>query len=147
MSRQTRGGNITIREGTGEKYWYTQFGYILASVLGILYILITADNISNPGTGIIIAIVALGLAVYGLVTYGALFRDNAYIRGQYHGWTPRWWYYWGAGFGIPVGIYLIGRIAGSADAGLGLALLAFVLSTLGMNVAWIYNRHRFIGIP
>lgn len=154
MSRRSRGGNLTIRQGTGEKYWYTQVGFIFASILAIGYMVVAFDSIINATTtggamaaSLTLGLVMFGLVIYGLVTYGALFRDNAYVRGQYRGWNPRWWYYIGAGFGIPVAVFAVARLLGEGETGGGLAMMVFVISTLGMNVAWIYNRHRYIGIP
>lgn len=144
-SRSSRG--TTIREGTGERNWYALAGYVAFSVIGLAYIIWNVYQFGAAVGGIAIAVVLLALAVFALVTFPALFKDSAYLRGTDAGWNPKWWLYLGIPVMIPVGIYITGEVFNDPFVGGGAAILAFPIITAVSNACYLYQRHRYVGVP
>jgi hypothetical protein len=140
MARRTR-------RTDDSKKWYAQFGYVVLAVLGIAYILVTAQNTSARATGWAGAGLILGLGLIGLTTYPALFKDAMFLSRSGYTWSPSWWKYIGFGLLTPVGLYYALDAANlGPDAG-GIAIISFSASTVIMNVVYLYHRHERIGRP
>lgn len=143
---RTREQDITLREGTGKKYWYTIMGYVVALPLVMVYLAVTMNEAGAMATAMSAGIFILLLLFLGLASIPALFKDAAYLRETRSRWTPEWWKYNGAAFGAPVVTYFGIDVAGLGDAG-PMAMLVFVVVSYGTSAYYIFNRHRYIGVP
>lgn len=153
MSRRKRSHQVTIREGTSEKYWYTLAAYL--AVFGIFvayfaYMVITISE-AQSSTALVAGsfVLALGLLllmILALGVYPALFKDSAYVRGSNYRWKPKWWYHISAGFGIPLVVALLGSTA-DVGSGAALGITIFPLTTAAIATHYLYRRHEHVGVP
>lgn len=141
-----RHSDVTIREGTAEKYWYTLAAYVAACIVLIGGIVATQVG---GGTGATVGtLTGLGMAFisfFGLFTYPALFKDAAYVRAVSR-WNAKWWRYMAAGLGIPFVVYLGLSSAGVRAPGIA-AYGLHALTALIVSVVYLYRRHQFVGVP
>ena len=149
-SRSSRG--TTIREGTGEKNWYAIAAYVAFSIIGVGFIAWSMYQAGAMGGGIAIAVVVIGLSVFALVTFPALFKDSAYLRGTAAGWNPKWWFYIAGPILVTVLMYAAGETAGinvgSTELSGGVfSLFIFPVATAVSNAYYLYQRHRHVGVP
>ncbi|WP_435359308.1 hypothetical protein [Haloarchaeobius sp. DFWS5] len=140
---------VTVREGTGEKYWYTLAGHAAGTILAAAYIAWVLSGSPNSSVaGMFSGVIMLGLAVVSLSIYPALFKDSAYLRGTRARWKPEWWKYMAGGLGAPLVVYFAGKAAiWGADVAFAFAVFAFVASSFAVSVSYLYNRHQYVGVP
>jgi len=141
MSRQN-----TIREGTSEKHWYLPVGYIaLAILIGATMVYASVQTGSAAAAGAGAAIFLFVLSAGGLITYPALFKDAAYLRGTSN-WQVKWWRYIGGGLLTPVVVY--GALMGVEVSNAGtLAIFSHGATALIANAHYLYRRHQIVGVP
>lgn len=140
--------SVTVREGTSERYWYILSAYVsLTLIIAVLSPFVIEDLGLSAELGAGLGLVLFVLIGFALFTCICLFKDNAYVRGHHDTWRPRWWYYIGFALGVPFSLAAILTLFGSPAGGFGLGLLAIIPAVWGANVAWLYNRHRYVGIP
>lgn len=143
--------DVTVRDGTSEKYWYTLAGYValvLVGLVGSVWTLLQFQSAeATVAGGFTVAIFALVLSGLGLVTYPALFKDSAYVRATSRRWEPQWWYYIGFGVGVPILVYAVASVAGAGSVGGVLALYGHAVSAGVMSASYLYQRHQYIGVP
>lgn len=136
----------TIRQGTSEKHWYLSAGYLAVGILalapGVMGYLQTGE-LAAAGSGVVIF--TFVLTVGGLVTYPAIFKDAAYLRGTKQ-WQVKWWYYIGFGLGVPVVVYILLTVGNIDDAGV-FAILGHGVSAFAANAHYLYSRHQIVGVP
>lgn len=153
MARK-RGHDVTIREGTKETYWYVLAGYgVLAIIelLLILYLILQAatgasqQSIMAWGATVVLWYFVLSLA--GLITYPALFKDAAYLRGVGSYWNPEWWRYLLIGIGPPIALVFVGTVLTSSMEAFAWAAASHGLSAGAMCVLYLYRRHEHYGVP
>jgi len=137
----------TTRRTDDSKKWYAQLGYVLFALIATIYILISFENYGARAAGYGSSMVILTLGLIGLTTYPALFKDAMYLSRSGYTWTPAWWKYIGFGLLTPVAVFYASEPLGfSTEAG-AFAIIAYTLSTVLMNVIYLYNRHGRIGRP
>jgi len=141
--------DVTVREGTSEKYWYTLAGYTAIAILAILYniYIFSRSGINVQAAGMMSALSIFGVSAIGLVTYPALFKDSAYLRGTRSGWKPKWWNYLAIGLGIPVLAAIVSSFLGIAIGGGVIGVMVHVITAPVMSGYYLYNRHQMIGVP
>jgi hypothetical protein len=149
-SRSSRG--TTIREGTGEKNWYLIAAYVASSIIGVGFIAWSTYRVGAMGGTIAIVVVIIGLSAFALVTLPALFRDSAYLRGTAAGWNPKWWLYTSGPVMTTVLIYVLVEAAGikigtTEVSGEFISLFIFPVATTVSNAYYLYQRHRYVGVP
>jgi len=149
-SRSSRG--TTIREGTGEKNWYVMAGYVAISIFAIGFIAWSTYQAGAVGGTVAFTVAILGLSVVSLVTYPAIFRDSAYLRGTAAGWNPKWWFYIGGPILAVVVVYIATEAIGIETAttevsGGVMSIFVLPVATAVSNAYYLYQRHRYVGVP
>lgn len=141
--------DITVREGTSEKYWYTLAGYIAICILAVFYnVYIFAQAGGNVQTaGLMSGFSIIAVSGLGLITYPALFKDSAYLRGTNRSWKPKWWYFFGIGLGIPALASAVVPFVGVGFGGGVVGAMLHVLTAPVMAGYYLYKRHKHIGVP
>jgi hypothetical protein len=142
--------NVTIRQGTSEKYWYTLAAYLAVVILGVLYSAYTLTQFSGEGAqimqGTVIGLVLVAVSLLGLGTYPAMFKDSAYVRSTSR-WAPKWWYYIGGGFLTPVAVFFGASALASGAAAGALAVIVHAFSASTASAMYLYRRHQNLGVP
>ena len=140
------GRNVTIRDGTGEQYWYLLAGYLAIAILiagANVFAVIQTGSAAAAGGGV--AIFLFVLSAGGLLTYPAIFKDAAYLRGT-NQWPVKWWYYILFGLGVPAVLYGV-LLAANVDLA-GLVGIGSHGVTAGAGSAhYLYQRHKIVGVP
>lgn len=143
--------NIVVREGTAETYWYGLVGYLVLAIIGFVWvgytILTTMERGSSFGTAFMSALGILLISGLGLLTYPALFKDSAYLRGTRAAWNPKWWYYIGGSLAIPVLAYFLFGFLVSPGESSVIAVMTHAVSPAVMCGAYLYRRHQYVGVP
>ena len=148
MSRQPRNPSVTTRARTGRRYWFVLALQILVGVAMAAYLAIVAVGsqfaLSDLLTGVLLSLAG----VLGVAIYPSLFKDAIFInRGNFE-WRPRWWRYFGVGFGITflayVGVRTVGRDKTLAPIAL---LVVHIAASSFVSAVYLYNRHRSVGTP
>jgi hypothetical protein len=142
--------SITAREGGVEKHWYTLLGYVVG---GLLTVTAVAYGQALTGGGESTAAVReagrLALAVVslvGLAVYPALFADGLSLSGRGVRRRPVWQWYAAFGIGFPVAVYAVGTVAFAERAHL-IAFLSHAAAATVTSGAYLYRRHRTVGVP
>lgn len=141
--------DITVREGTSEKYWYTLAGYVAVCIvfsLGIVYALLTVDGTATTAIAATVGIYIFVLSFLGLMVYPALFKDSAYVRAATR-WNPKWWKYITIGIGLPVAVVFVGPLIGDQAGAGAIALMLHPFTAGGVAAHYLYKRHEFVGVP
>lgn len=139
--------DVTVRDGTSEKYWYTIAAYLAVAIIAILYSANTILSEGQPSVqAVALAVPLLAVTFGGLIIYPALFKDSAYIRDTRKTWNPKWWYYILFGLGIPAGLYAFTSGIG-ASAAFPTAVLSHALTAPITAAYYLYQRHKFLGVP
>lgn len=144
-SSSSRG--FTVREGTGEKNWYVIAVYIALTIVLLLYSTWTYYKMGEMGASVAFAILFFVLAIGGLVSFGALFKDSAYLRGTAAGWNPKWWYYIGGPVAASIVVYAVHEATRYATYSGAMAFFTFAVAALVSNAYYLFNRHKKIGVP
>lgn len=132
------------REST---HWYGMLAYLAVGVFGLAYSAFQYNEGLEIGASITMSVVLLVLVFGGVATYWLLFKDAMYLSRTGHRWTPTWWMYAGAGLGVPALIYFGGDALAPSSPNSVVALLVYTLLTVGVNVVYLYRRHKYIGRP
>jgi len=136
----------TIRKGTGEKYWYVLAGYLAVGILVLGANVVALIQTRNPAIiGGTIATLLFVLSAGGLITYPALFKDAAYLRGT-GSWQVRWWRYMLFGLGIPF-VLFAGLSLGEIDAAALVGLGSHGFTAAAGSAHYLYQRHHRVGVP
>lgn len=146
--------NDDSKEGPNEddaskpRYWYASIAFVAAVIISTLYV---AALISLGGPAVlqggIVVVWLSGLSALGALTYLVLLKDTANVRKMGFTWQPKSWYYVLVGFSAPlVALILFGQRYPPGVREL-LSIIVFILITCGVNVFYLYRRHRFLGTP
>ena len=148
MSKRPRNQSVTTGARTGQRYWMVLVLQILVCGAVMIYLAVVALTPAVALGGLLTGIVLAAAGILGVAVYPALFKDVVYVNRGNFSWGPRWWRYFGVGFGITFlaygGVRTVGR-----DQTLAPVALLFVhmaASTL-VSVGYLYNRHRAMGTP
>lgn len=148
MSKQPRNQSVTMGTRTGQRYWVLLILQILASGAVTVYLAIAALTSVVALSGLLTGIVLAVAGVLGVAVYPALFKDVIYVNRGNFGWRPRWWRYFGVGFGITflayAGVRTVGR--GETLAPVALLFVHIAASSL-VSASYLYYRRRAMGIP
>lgn len=148
MSKRPRNQSVTTGARTGPWYWTVLILQILVSGAVTIYLTIVALTPAVSLGGLLTGIVLAVAGVLGVAVYPALFKDVIYVNRGNFGWRPRWWRYFGVGFGITflayAGVRTVGR--GEMLAPVALLFMHMVASTF-VSASYLYNRRQAIGTP
>lgn len=148
MGKQSRNPSVTGRARTERWYWYVLAVQIVSGVMVTVYLCIAATGVFLTLSGFLTGVVLSLAGLCSVVAYPSLFKDAIYVNRGNFTWCPRWWRYFGVGFGITflgyAGVRTVGR-----DEVLAPVVLLFVLIAVSSFVfaVYLYNRHRFVGTP
>lgn len=127
-------------------YWYVLIGYPALSLLGIISLarLTGGGSVlaSSLGSVALLIVVAAG----GAVTLPAIWRDVEFVETETNAWAPDRQIYVGAAVAAPLVLGLLSGLAAGFGVAIAIALVAFLLSTVSVCVAYLYNRHRTVGL-
>lgn len=129
------------------KNWYGMLAYLAFGILGFLYAGYQYSEGFAIGASMTMSLVLFGIIIGGLATYPMLFKDAMYLSRTGQRWAPSWWKYVAAGIGLPIVIYFAGDTLAPDSPNFAVALMAYTLSTLSVNAAYLYRRHKYIGRP
>lgn len=127
-------------------YWYILIGYPVLSLLGIISLarLTGGGSVLASSVGSIALLIVIVAA--SAITLPAIWRDAEFVATETDAWDPDRQIYVGAAVAVPL---LLGVLSGLA-AGFGIAIaitvLGFLLSTVTVCSAYLYNRHRSVGL-
>lgn len=148
MSKRPRNQSVTTGARTGRLYWVVLTLQLLVSGVVAVYVIIVALTPAVALEGLLTGIVLAVAGVLGVAVYPALFKDVVYVNRGNFGWRPRWWRYFGVGFGITflayAGVRTVGR--GQALAPVALLFVHIAASAL-VSASYLYNRRRAMGTP
>lgn len=143
-SRQTR-----VVSGGRTWHWYPIAAYLGFSVLGTAVALVmgaTGDSGDVMAASGLLAMVWLVVMLGGLAILPALFRDAVSIRQRAMGWRPAWWYYLSAPFVLPGLAYFGADVAGLSEP-LFAAMVVYLPTIFATHAHYLYQRHKFLGVP
>lgn len=143
---RTRHQTTRTRTRTSKKYWATILAYVVSLPLLAVYLGISYTEGGELGLAINSSLGILLLLALGVMSVPALFWDATRLRERRTHWQPEWWKYNGATLGVPAVAYFGLNFAGVELAGIA-ALLVFMVVSYAASAYYIYNRHRFIGVP
>jgi drug/metabolite transporter (DMT)-like permease len=146
--------NVIVHEGLDSRYWLTVTGYSLIGILIAVfsaYLLFQSYNTGNSNvayvSGGVIGIVSFAYSFGAAVSYGALFKDASYLRGQNRSWNPQWWKYIGYSLAIPTLAGIAATPFADTELGITVAILLHALTACVTSIAYIYHRHQRQGVP
>ena len=148
MGKRPRNQSVTSGARTRAQYWVVLALQVLVSGAVTVYLVIVALTSAVALGGLLTGIILAVAGVLGVAVYPALFKDVIYVNRGNFGWRPRWWRYFGVGFGITFLAYAGVRTVGRSEA-LAPVVLLFVhiaASTL-VSASYLYNRRRALGTP
>lgn len=127
-------------------YWYVLIGYPALSLLGIVSLarLTGGGSVLASGLGSVALLIVVAAA--GAVTLPAIWRDVEFVESETDAWTPDRQIYVGAAVAAPLFLGLLSGLAAGFGVALAIALVAFLLSTVSVCVAYLYNRYRTVGL-
>lgn len=127
-------------------HWYVLISYPVLSLLGIILLarLTGGGSVLASSLGSIALLIVI--TAVGAVSLPALWRDAEFVTSETDAWRPDRQIYVGAAVtpSLLLGV-LSGLAAGFAFA-VAITVLSFLLSTVAVCVAYLYNRHRTIGV-
>lgn len=127
-------------------YWYVLIGYPVLSLLGIVSLARLTDGGSVLASSLGSIALLIVVAAAGAVTLPAIWRDVEFVTSESDRWTPDRQIYVGAAVVAPMLLgVLTGLVAGFGMA-IAIAVFTFLLSTVAVCIAYLYNRHRTIGL-
>lgn len=127
-------------------HWYALIGYPVVSLLGIVSLGQLTGGGSVLATGIGSIALLIALTAFAVVSLPALWRDAEFARAASDDWTPNREIYVGGAAGAPLLLGALGGLAGGFGVAVALTVFAFLVSTVVACVAYLYNRHREIGL-
>ncbi|WP_408959285.1 hypothetical protein [Natrinema sp. 74] len=127
-------------------YWYVLIGYPVLSLLGIVSLARLTGGGSVLATGLGSVALLIVVAVGGAVTLPALWRDVEFVATETDSWTPDREIYVGAAVATPLLLGILSGLVAGFGIAIAIAVVAFLLSTVAVCLAYLYNRHREIGL-
>lgn len=127
-------------------HWYVLIGYPALSLLGIVMLGQFTDGGSVLASSLGSVALLIVLSAFGLVSLPAINRDTAFVRAESEEWDPDPRTYVGAAVAIPLSLGLLGGVAAGFGLALALLILTFLVTTVGVCVVYLYNRHQTIGL-
>ncbi|MFC6767334.1 hypothetical protein [Natrinema soli] len=127
-------------------YWYVLIGYPVLSLLGIVSLarLTGGGSVLATGVGSIALLIVVTAA--GAVTLPAIWRDVEFVTATTDSWTPDRQLYVGAAVAVPLVFGVLAGLAAGFGIAIAIAIVAFLVSTVTVCLAYLYNRHREIGL-
>lgn len=127
-------------------HWYVLVGYPVLSILGIVSLgqLTGGGSIFASSLGSVALLIVM--TAYGAVTLPAIWFDTEFVRGVTDDWDPDPEIYVGAAAGVPLFLGLLVALTAGLGAAIAISVFAFLVSTVAVCVAYLYNRHRTIGL-
>ncbi|WP_207588192.1 hypothetical protein [Halomontanus rarus] len=131
--------------GTYPWHWYVLLGYPTVSLLGILSIgRLTGGSVIGSSAGSVALVIVM--TAFGLVSLPAIWRDVEFVREDCTGWMPEEHVYVGPPVAAPLALGLLGGLTGGLGVAIAFAVFAFLVSSITASLAYLYNRHRRIGV-
>lgn len=127
-------------------HWYVLVGYPALSLLGIVSLGRLTDGGSVLASSLGSVALLIVLTAVGVVTLPALARDAEFVRREADEWAPDRRTYVGAAAAAPLLLGVLAGLTAGFGVALALTILAFLASTVAVCVAYLYNRHRAIGL-
>ncbi|MCU4741677.1 hypothetical protein OB955_17235 [Halobacteria archaeon AArc-m2/3/4] len=138
-------GDVTDDAIVSSWHWYVLLGYPTLSVLGVLSIgRLTGGSLVASSAGSVALVIVM--TAVGLVSLPAIWRDVAFVREDCAGWMPEEHVYVGPPIVATVGFGLLGGLTGGLGVAIAFAVFAFLVSSVTASLAYLYNRHRTIGV-
>ena len=127
-------------------YWYVLVGYPAVSLLGIVSLarLTGGGSVLASSVGSVALVILITVA--GAIALPAIWRDADFVETETDDWTPDRETYVGAAVVAPLALAVLSGLAAGFGIALAVAVVAFLLSTVAVCVAYLYNRHRTIGL-
>ncbi|QCS43468.1 hypothetical protein [Natrinema versiforme] len=141
-------GDLTAIDPTGRApwYWYVLIGYPALSLLGI----VSLARLTGGGSVVASSLGSVALLIVvtatGAVTLPAIWRDVEYVASETDSWAPDRKIYVGAAVAAPLLLGVLSGLAAGFGIAIAIAIVAFLLSTVAVCIAYLYNRHRAIGL-
>lgn len=126
--------------------WYVLVGYPVLSLFGVVALgqLTDGGSILASGMGSIALLILL--TAIGVVSLPAIWRDSEFVRAETDEWDPDHRLYAGAAAGVPLFVGVLVGLGGGLGVAIALTVLTFLVSTVTACVAYLYNRHRAVGL-
>lgn len=127
-------------------YWYVLVAYPAVSLLGIVSLarLTGGRSVLASSVGSVALVVVITTA--GAATLPAIWRDADFVATETDDWTPDRESYVGAAIVAPLALGVLSGLAAGFGIAIAIAVVTFLLSTVAVCVAYLYNRHRTIGL-
>lgn len=135
------------RRHQDSKNWYGMMIYLAIGTLGIIYAAFQYTQGSEIGASIALTVVLIVIVFGGVATYPLLFKDSMYLSRSGQRWNPSWWKYVSVGLGVPIVVYFAGSAAAPNAQNFAIAFLLYTVATIGVNVIYLWRRHKYIGRP
>lgn len=141
-------GDLAVVDPTDRApwYWYVLIGYPVLSLLGIVSLARLTGGGSVLATGLGSVALLIVVAVGGAATLPALWRDAEFVATETESWLPDREIYVGAAVATPLLLGVLSGLAAGFGIAIAIAVVAFLLSTVAVCLAYLYNRHREIGL-
>ncbi|WP_049988993.1 hypothetical protein [Natrinema salifodinae] len=140
-------GELSLVDSTDRPwYWYVLIGYPVLSLLGIVALARLTGGGSVLASGLGSVALLIVVTASGAVTLPALWRDVEFVATETDAWSPDRQLYVGAAIAAPLLLGVLSGLAAGFGIALAIAIVAFLLSTVTVCVAYLYNRHRTIGL-
>lgn len=143
---QSRDGSEAVgRDGTVSNWWKFVAIYTVAAPIVLGYSLVVFEVWGprvDAGWIFLSGVAMIGLILYSIVAFVALFMDATVPRDVDSNWLPRVWVY----AGVPLGAYglvsLEAVLRGSLNPA-GDGLYAFIVALWVLGVVYLINKHRY----
>ncbi|MFC5366033.1 hypothetical protein [Salinirubrum litoreum] len=134
---------------SGEWYWLGLFGYLLACLLGLGFVLgLFFLDVSPLGIGLVAVGVTILLTLASLLALPTLALDGrALAADATAAWHPKWWrYLLGAG-ALPALAFVGSDLLVSVRLATLVAGLGLIVGTCLASGVYLYTRHERVGVP
>lgn len=127
-------------------FWYVLIGYPVLSLFGIVSLarLTGGGSVLASSLGSVALLIVVAAA--GAVTLPAIWRDIEFVAGETDAWAPDREIYVGAAVAAPLLLGVLSGLAAGFGIAIAIALFVFLFSTVAVCIAYLYNRHRTIGL-
>ncbi|WP_254528351.1 hypothetical protein [Natrinema gelatinilyticum] len=127
-------------------YWYVLIGYPVLSLLGIVSLARLTGGGSVLATGFGSVALLIVVTAVGAVTLPAIWHDVDVVADEIDSWNPDREIYVGAAIAAPLILGVLSGLAAGFGIAIAMTVVAFLLSSLTVCLAYLYNRHREIGL-
>lgn len=127
-------------------YWYVLISYPVLSLLGIVSLarLTSGGSVLASSLGSIVLLIVI--TAVGTVSLPALWQDAEFVTSETDVWRPNRKIYVGAAVAPSLLLGVLSSLAAGFAFAVAITILTFLLSTVAVCVAYLYNRYRTIGI-